>query len=53
METITIGFETEALKDEFLGWLSDGGGEDSFNLVEQVGNFHFPSDGSYDMTVTH
>ena len=51
MEKITITFDSEKIKDEFMGWLSDGGGEDSFNLVENVGYFRFPSDGSADMHV--
>ena len=45
MERVIIEFETKELKDEFMGWLSDGGGEDSFNLVEDVGVFEFEGEG--------
>ena len=48
--TLTITFDNEKLRDEFIGWLSDGGGEDSFNLVEHVGDFKFNS-GSETMEV--
>ena len=38
-QEIKIHFETEKLKDEFIGWLFDGGGEQSFNMLEHIGDF--------------
>ena len=30
MEIVTFKFQSKKLMDEFLGWLSDGGGEQEF-----------------------
>lgn len=29
-ESVTFVFEDKNLKEEFMGWLSDGGGEDNY-----------------------
>lgn len=44
MKKITIEFETDELKEEFEGWMSDGGGEQSFNMVEDLADFKYEKD---------
>jgi len=41
MEKLIIEFETVELKDEFLSWMSDGGGEQEFNKGEFQGDFEY------------
>lgn len=41
---IKIVFDTQELKDEFIGWMSDGGGEQSFNMLEWVADFKYSAD---------
>lgn len=38
---LIIEFDDDKLKGEFIGWLSDGGGEQSFNMVEHFANFDY------------
>ncbi len=41
MPKVIFEFETEELKDEFMGWMSDGGGEQEFNMLEHLANFEY------------
>ena len=45
MPQVIIYFETQALKDAFMGWLSDGGGEDNF-LQDENADFKYSNDNS-------
>ena len=46
MREIKIQFETEGLCDKFLGWMSDGGGEQEFNMLEHLADFEYGSNGN-------
>jgi hypothetical protein len=38
--SVTFDFDDKDDRDEFIGWMSDGGGEQNFDMPEVVDTYH-------------